>query len=345
MRASLVLCFAAAFACRDSGSKSERDVAPSAKSGGAAKPPSTAKLATDAAAKSSPAALNDPWAVAADPADPPTLGERHRIADEACPAIKQPYFYRIEKAGKVSYILGTRHFGVSLTKFPPVVQKAIASSKLAVFEVAPDDHVNTATKKVSLPDALGPQLWSRYQTLVGAETAQAVARGAPSTAMIAMMVMYEDIGSMLDMEIERKVLAAHIPTRGLERGEFQDKLLDKLLDLRMLRAAIEHTKDRNELAKESRDDLAEYCSGTDDSPGMDEDMRADLLAAGYSKQEIDEIDEEMVFARNADWIPKLEKIFEKGNVFVAVGADHLSGPRGVVALLAKRGYTLTRVTQ
>jgi uncharacterized protein YbaP (TraB family) len=53
----------------------------------------------------------------------------------------------------------------------------------------------------------------------------------------------------------------------------------------------------------------------------------------------------MVYARNADWIPKLEKILAQGDVFIAVGADHLSGPKGVVALLQKRGYKLTRVTQ
>ena len=60
----------------------------------------------------------------------------------------------------------------------------------------------------------------------------------------------------------------------------------------MLRAAIEHTKDRDELAKDSREDLTEYCSGSDDKPGMDEDMRADLMSAGYSKSEIDQLDEE-----------------------------------------------------
>lgn len=113
----------------------------------------------------------------------------------------------------------------------------------------------------------------------------------------------------------------------------------------MLRAAIGYTKDRSELAKESREDLAAYCSGSDDTPGMDDDMRADLLAAGYSKQELDQFDEEMVFRRNADWIPKLDKIFAAGNAFIAVGADHLSGPRGLVALLEKRGYKLTRITK
>jgi uncharacterized protein YbaP (TraB family) len=53
----------------------------------------------------------------------------------------------------------------------------------------------------------------------------------------------------------------------------------------------------------------------------------------------------MVYARNASWIPKLEKMFEGGNVFVAVGADHLLGKRGVVALLEARGFKVTRVVR
>jgi uncharacterized protein YbaP (TraB family) len=52
-----------------------------------------------------------------------------------------------------------------------------------------------------------------------------------------------------------------------------------------------------------------------------------------------------VFERNAKWIPELEPLFAKGDVFVAVGADHLIGDRGVVALLRARGFTVTRITQ
>ena len=345
-----------AFACRDDATTQRRDepahdTATKPRDGsanhprdGSANQPRTNQPRDGSAAAKQPGG-NDPWQVVDDPNAPPSLLARHKLADAVCPSVTGPYFYRVEKNGKVSHVLGTRHVGVALAKFPAVVAHTIESAKLAVFEVAPDDHGSPPHKEISLPDALGPELWGRYRALVGEETAAMVQRGAPSAAMIAMIAMYEDIGAMLDMEIEQKVLAAHIPARGLERGSFQDKLLDKLLDLRMLRAAIAHTKDRGELETESRKDLHDYCAGTDDTPGMDDDMRADLLDAGYTKQQIDKMDEELVFARNRDWIPKLEEIFAKGGAFVAVGADHLSGPRGVVALLEARGYTITRITK
>jgi len=292
-------------------------------------------------------AATDPWAAEpkSNPDDPPTFAERHELADAACPTVKGPYFYKIAKAGKVSHILGTRHLGVSLAKFPKPVHDAIGAAKLAVFEVAPGDDSDLPEQNIELRDALGPELWQHYQELVGKQTAEALETTQPSVAVVSMMAMYEDISATLDIEIEHEVQNAKIPTQGLETAEFQDRLLDKVLDVRMLRAAVKQTKDRKELEKESRDDLSEYCAGTDDKPGMDADMRADMLASGYTDAELTKIDDEMVYARNADWIPKLEKILANGNVFIAVGADHLTGPKGVVALLQKRGYTLTRITQ
>ena len=54
--------------------------------------------------------------------------------------------------------------------------------------------------------------------------------------------------------------------------------------------------------------------------------------------------DELLFQRNAAWIPALEKLIDTGSAFVAVGAMHLSGPRSVLDLLAQRGYTVARVT-
>src|SRR5689334_7221893 len=64
----------------------------------------------------------DPWATAAISDDAvPTLSDRKKLADDACPTVTGPYFFRIEKAGKVSHILGTRHVVVPLSKFPETV--------------------------------------------------------------------------------------------------------------------------------------------------------------------------------------------------------------------------------
>jgi uncharacterized protein YbaP (TraB family) len=45
--------------------------------------------------------------------------------------------------------------------------------------------------------------------------------------------------------------------------------------------------------------------------------------------------------RNKTWIPKLEALFaRKGHAFVVVGAAHLVGPDGLIAILRAKGYTV-----
>jgi uncharacterized protein YbaP (TraB family) len=293
------------------------------------------------------AAAADPWAVtpAPSPNAPPSLAERHAFAEAACPKVTGPYFFRVEKAGKTSYILGTRHISVPLAKFPDVVRDKLHAAKLAVFEVAPEDHSSVEREPMSLSKAVGPALWHHYGELVGEDMARSLERGRASTALIMSMVLYEDVGAMLDVEIEHEVATAGIPAKGLETSAFQDDLLDKLLDLRMFKVELEQTKDRKEIEQDSHDDLAQYCAGTDDSPGTDDKSRAMFMRGGYTKDEIDHMDDLMVFQRNARWIPRLEELFATGDVFVAVGADHLIGDKGVVALLRGRGFTVTRITQ
>jgi len=53
----------------------------------------------------------------------------------------------------------------------------------------------------------------------------------------------------------------------------------------------------------------------------------------------------VLFARNAAWLPVIEKETARGGCFIAVGAGHLLGERGIVAELRRRGYQVSRVGQ
>ena len=286
----------------------------------------------------------DPWAAKpSDPNDPPDLGARHALADKTCPAVTAPFFYKIAKGSATSYILGTRHLGVPLSKFPASVRDRIGEAKLAVFEIAPGDNADVKFPDEDLANTLGPDLWKKYVALVGDATATQVEHGRPSTAMLMIMAMYEDITATLDDQVIHTVQDLKIPTTGLEKSEFQDRLLDNLLDDRMLRTLVTVTKDRDEVKQDSVDDLTQYCTGTDHEPGMDAKQRAQMLGAGYTPAELDHQDDVLVYDRNRDWIPKLIPMLDKGGVLIAVGADHLIGDKGVVALLTAKGYTVTRV--
>jgi uncharacterized protein len=289
-------------------------------------------------------ATSDPWNTAQKAGDVPTLGERVALANKACPKVTGPFFFELTKAGKTSHILGTRHIGVGLAKFPDVVGTTLDAASLAVFELAPDDTSGAAAKDELLKKELGEKDWSHFSDLVGKDTAARLEVAPADGAALAMMALYEDLSNTLESQLQERAGNAHLKMIGLETSAFQDRVLANLLDLRMLKASIEQTKDRAEIEKDSVDDLAQYCAGTDDSPGMDDETRTKMLAAGYTKAELDEQDETLVYRRNADWIPKLSKLFEQDKVFVAVGADHLIGPRGVIELMKKQGFTVTRIS-
>jgi uncharacterized protein len=51
-------------------------------------------------------------------------------------------------------------------------------------------------------------------------------------------------------------------------------------------------------------------------------------------------EENMLYSRNRTWFTTIETEMKKKSTFIAVGAQHLSGDKGLVAMLKAAGYTL-----
>ncbi len=63
-----------------------------------------------------------------------------------------------------------------------------------------------------------------------------------------------------------------------------------------------------------------------------------------SMQEMDGAEEALLTNRNNKWISKMEEMAQSQATFFAVGAAHLGGPMGVIALLKEQGYTVEAVS-
>ena len=77
-------------------------------------------------------------------------------------------------------------------------------------------------------------------------------------------------------------------------------------------------------------------------------MAQDLAKMLQLSEEDDEHPEFMIALldkRNADWLTKLPAIFKDGSTFVAVGALHLAGDKGIIEGLRKLGYTVTPIAK
>ena len=120
----------------------------------------------------------------------------------------------------------------------------------------------------------------------------------------------------------------------------QLELLEKHLDIDALREILGEFEKMKAM---TADMLAAYTAGDGDKMYA---MVTDTTSwqAGKNEQEAKEGLEALLFDRNQNWIPGLEKLFADGTPFCAVGAGHLLGKRSVVDLLEQKGYKITRMT-
>ena len=53
---------------------------------------------------------------------------------------------------------------------------------------------------------------------------------------------------------------------------------------------------------------------------------------------------ELLVDRNRNWLPKIDALFTRpGRAFVVVGAAHIVGPDGLLAMLRTRGYAVEQM--
>ncbi len=60
---------------------------------------------------------------------------------------------------------------------------------------------------------------------------------------------------------------------------------------------------------------------------------------------ISEYEELLLLRRNRNWIPIMEDMMANNPTFFAVGAGHLGGEEGVIALLRKAGYKVAPINR
>jgi uncharacterized protein YbaP (TraB family) len=75
---------------------------------------------------------------------------------------------------------------------------------------------------------------------------------------------------------------------------------------------------------------------------LSEDIEAMLEMTHQEMNNLSEI-EQLLTKRNEEWIPKMKEMMKDKATFFGVGAGHLGGAEGVIALLIKEGYRVKPV--
>ncbi|SHL64485.1 hypothetical protein SAMN05444266_104264 [Chitinophaga jiangningensis] len=139
--------------------------------------------------------------------------------------------------------------------------------------------------------------------------------------------------SGVEQELMRLAKKANKPVEGLETVEDQMSVFNKIPDSIQMVDIIRDIKDP--ATAKARDEQFKKNYKAGDIYALYKDLLATTSMAAYADM--------MVFQRNRNWIPVIEKAAAGGSNFFAFGAGHLGGEEGVINLLRKAGYTVEPV--
>ncbi|MCO5268842.1 MAG: TraB/GumN family protein [Brumimicrobium sp.] len=127
-----------------------------------------------------------------------------------------------------------------------------------------------------------------------------------------------------------------IPVDGLETIEEQLGFINNMANDQQVKMIMSTIRGSNndDSAYNSRKLIEIYL-------GQNIDEIHDFIAKSDTNSE--EFEETFLNKRNANWIKPIQKIIKNKKAFIAVGAGHLGGEKGVIQLLKNAGYTLTPI--
>jgi uncharacterized protein len=256
--------------------------------------------------------------------------------------LPHPLFWSIAKDGKTTYALGTMHLGVDAeAQLPKRIWDTVDHAKTFAMETDLTDpaisHLGER-KSGSLHEDLGPEYWKKLERELPARLVddKKPVIAATLLSMKGLPPTPPMDGALLAHARDHKAKVIYLETAAVEVA-----VLEKVMDIRTLKMLLDDPKQAEADAKEM---LAAYVAGDEARiEKMATSQRDEALAHGFTAAEYDQLNEELLYARNAAWIPAIEKLHADGGGFIAVGALHLVGKRSVLDLLAKKGYTITRL--
>ncbi len=258
----------------------------------------------------------------------------------------KPLLWSVEKAGKTGHLLGTMHTGVDPDRLPKHVWDTLDAARVLAVETdlsAAAKMPVLRTDGTSLRDELGPTYWKKLEDAIGVDQASRLVGFKPLipatiVAMHGLPATRSIDGALLD-----RARASGKTVVYLETLEMQFEVLGKWLDLRALKDMLD---DVSLIHTTGQEMLAAYVAGDDARIlAITDRERERWLARGRTAAEYDEQMLDILYRRNASWMPAIDKILSEDGGFIAVGAAHTVGPRSVVDLLRQRGYTVTRMTR
>ena len=261
--------------------------------------------------------------------------------------------WRVSKAGVApSYVFGTIHVAdPRVLDLPDPVSRALARSRhyytesfqgereaMRFFEAGQFDDGRR------LEPLIGAESYARLAELLRERRIpdEVIARLKPWAALANLTVTPEDYEAVtLDQKLAGLARARKLRVIGLEGVEEQISVFERIpleTQVELLKHALAH-----------RDELAAMIEPTIRA-WMNRDLAGVRLASSRAAELYPEMAghyrilyEHVVENRSVVMAHRLSTPLREGRAFVAVGANHLYGTRGMLALIEKQGYRVERV--
>jgi uncharacterized protein YbaP (TraB family) len=262
--------------------------------------------------------------------------------------------WRVTSKRGAVYLLGSIHM-LTEDDYPldARMERAFEESDVVVFEVDPDSLQSPAVQAYVLENAMCGEGES-LQSIMGDAVWRVAAEKAESLGVdirplhsfkpwfVSLALAVAEL-QKLGFDSERGV-ELHFARRAREAGKTVSALETALYQLGLFvglspenqRALLLHTLSQlSDIESEIARILDAWRSGSLD------DLQETL---NKSFDEYPEIYEKLIIQRNLDWIRRIEAFLASGKThLVIVGVGHMAGERGLIELLAKKGFAVEQL--
>ena len=248
--------------------------------------------------------------------------------------------------GHKGYLLGTIHSeDPRVLEFSDRFLGMLAGSSVFAMELVP--NLKTLARlaeymylpdATSLADIIGEQRFDAVASALSryGVTAGQAARMKPWAAMMTLSVPPPETGFFMDFSLSLRASGGGLEVIGLETLEQQLAFLEDMTQAQQL-MLLDHAVSEIDKVREVHDQMVDtYLSGDLAALQKLAEEQLGMLPAEAREYFI----EEGIDARNHRMLESLLPPLAEGGVFTAVGALHLPGEEGLLALLRKNGYRL-----
>jgi uncharacterized protein len=281
----------------------------------------------------------------------------HAPAADQGVAVATPglFLYEVRRGDASAHLLGTIHVGFGFDEVLTDDARARFNASTRVMTEAdvsaanPGQLIQAALLPPdrSLSTLLGKEVWERLLARIGAEIpAPLLDRLEPwlPTVMLGLQDLEralkelkpDSATKLMDVELMKRATAEKKALSHFETVEEQIAIFESI----SLEEQLNELKESltAESSEQARALLSSFAAGDDRALTKAIFDNAQLARApGFY--------ERVLFARNERWLPIVEREVAKDCAFIAVGAAHLLGDRGLLRELARRGYEVRRVGQ